>query len=138
MCGLLWRTSYKKIKKFCRKKKILRPKNHQNPPIIQFYRWIIPLFQKSVPIGFVLLSIPTTMQNLKKFCRKVFEKITWLTNRRTNGGGTRNKHRSLLVHFNWYTIQTRYIHISKEAKNWWLVNVWSTKNLRNRPTRLIF
>jgi len=32
-----------------------------------------PLFQKSVPIGFVLLSIPTTMQNLKKFRRKVFE-----------------------------------------------------------------
>jgi len=31
------------------------------------------LFQKSVPIGFVLLSIPTTMQNLKKFRRKVFE-----------------------------------------------------------------
>ena len=32
-----------------------------------------PLFQKSVPIGFVLLSIPTTMQNLKKIRRKVFE-----------------------------------------------------------------
>ena len=32
-----------------------------------------PLFQKSVPIGFVLPSIPTTMQNLKKFRQKVFE-----------------------------------------------------------------
>jgi len=31
------------------------------------------LFQKSVPIGFVLLSIPTTRQNHKKFRRKVCE-----------------------------------------------------------------
>ena len=34
-----------------------------------------PPFQKSVPIGFVLLSIPTNMQNLKKFRRKILEEI---------------------------------------------------------------
>ena len=42
------------------------------------------LFQNSVPIGFVLLSIPITMQNLKKFRRKVFEESAGLTNGRTD------------------------------------------------------
>ena len=32
-------------------------------------------FKKSVPKGFVLLSIPTTMQNIKKFRLKDFEEI---------------------------------------------------------------
>jgi|TARA_B110001454_G_scaffold164619_1_gene154259 hypothetical protein len=43
-----------------------------------------PLFQKSAPIGFVLLSIPTTMQILKTFRLKVFEESAGQTDGRTN------------------------------------------------------
>ena len=33
--------------------------------------------------------------------------------------------------------QDTYIYI-KKRKNWWLENIWSKKNLKDRPTRLIF
>ena len=62
----------KKLKKIVEKKnsKAEKPSKSTYNPVLQLD---YPLFQKSVPIGFVLLSKPTTMQNLKKFCRKVFE-----------------------------------------------------------------
>ena len=62
----------KKLKKIVGKKssKAKKPSKSTYNPLLQVD---YPLFQKSVPIGFVLLSIPTTMQNLKKFRRKVFE-----------------------------------------------------------------
>ena len=62
----------KKLKKIVEKKnsKAKKPSKSTYNPLLQVD---YPLFQKSVPIGFVLLSIPTTMQNLKKFRRKVFE-----------------------------------------------------------------
>ena len=84
MCGLLWRTSYQKIKKIAEKIIIIRPKNHQSSTIIRVYRLFIHIFQRSVLIGFVLLpSIPSTMQNLKKFYKKVFEEMAWQPNKQT-------------------------------------------------------
>ena len=61
----------KKLKKIVEKKnsKAKKPSKSTYNPVLQVD---YPL-QKSVPIGFVLLSIPTTMQNLKKFRQKVFE-----------------------------------------------------------------
>ena len=62
----------RKIKNSVEKKKskAKKPSKSTYNPLLQVD---YPLFQKSVLLGFVLLSIPTTMQNLKKFCRKVFE-----------------------------------------------------------------
>ena len=48
--------------------KAKKPSKSTYNPLLQMG---YPLFQKSVPIGFVLLSIPTTMQYLKK-CRGKF------------------------------------------------------------------
>ena len=64
----------KKLKTFVEKKnfKAKKPSKSTYNPLLQVD---YPLFKKSVPIGFVLLSIPTTMQNLKKFRWKVFEEI---------------------------------------------------------------
>ena len=61
----------KKSKKMTKKKnsKAKRPSKSTYNPLLQVD---YPLFQKSVPIGFVLLSIPTTMQNLKNFRRRTF------------------------------------------------------------------
>ena len=84
MCGLLWRTSYQKIKNIAEKIIILRPKNDQSSTITRVYRLFIHIFQRSVLIGFVLLpSIPSTMQNLKKFYQKVFEEMAWQPNKQT-------------------------------------------------------
>ena len=63
MCGLLWRTLYKSIKKFWRKK-IFYGQNQSKSTYNPLLQVDYPLFQKSVSIGFVLLSIHTTMQNL--------------------------------------------------------------------------
>ena len=63
----------KKLKQIVEKKdsKAKKPSKSTYNPVLQVD---YSLFQKSVPIGFVLLSIPTTMQNLKNFCQKVFKK----------------------------------------------------------------
>ena len=69
----------KKLKKLSKKKnsKAKKPSKSTFNPLLQVDYPLLqvdyPLFKKSVPIEFVLLSIPTTMQNLKKFRRKVFE-----------------------------------------------------------------
>ena len=62
----------KKLRQIVEKKnsKAKKPSKSTYNPVLQVD---YPLFQKSVPIGFVLLSIPTSMQNLKNFCRKVFK-----------------------------------------------------------------
>ena len=64
----------KKLKNLSKKKntKAKKPSKSTYNPLLQVD---YPLFQESVPLGFFLLSIPTTMQNLKKFRRKVFKEI---------------------------------------------------------------
>ena len=56
MCGLLWRTSYQKIKKIVEKKKI-KAKKPSKSTYNSLLQEDYPLFQKFVPIGFVLSSI---------------------------------------------------------------------------------
>ena len=60
------------IKKLKKKSKAKKPSKSTYNPLLQVD---YPLFKKSVPIGFVLLSIPTTIQNLRKIRRKVYEEI---------------------------------------------------------------
>ena len=78
----------KKLKNFVEKKnsKAKKPSKSTYNPVLQVD---YPLFQKSVQIGFVLLSIPTTMQNFKKIPSESFRgnRVTnGRTNGRTNGG----------------------------------------------------